>query len=65
MEEWHIKISEDGKQFFFSRYINGIVNEQYAPVSVDKASIYCAAVIHGFQPPRNLIFCSLKFAIRK
>lgn len=55
MEKWEIEISEDKTTFVFTRYIDGKVDEAYSPVKADKAAIYCAAVIHGYEPPRILL----------
>ena len=34
---------------------NEKVIESYAPVSLDKAAVFSASIIHGFQPPRSLV----------
>jgi len=51
-EKWEIDIS--GDSFTFKRVINGRVEESYAAVNTAKAAIYANAIIHGFQPPRDL-----------
>ena len=51
-ESWTIEISEEN--FTFTRQLNGKTQESYAPVTRSKASIYASAIIHGFQPPRDL-----------
>jgi hypothetical protein len=49
------KIDVDGNKVAFARLNNDRVIEAYAPVSLDKASIYAASIIHGYQPPRSLV----------
>lgn len=51
-DKWEIRIDED--KFFFTRFSEAKLHECYAPVSKDKAAVYLAAIIHGFQPPRAL-----------
>lgn len=52
IERWIIDIREDG--FMFKREIYGRTEESYAPVSREKAAIFAAAIIQGFEPPRLL-----------
>lgn len=49
------KIDVNGNKVAFARLHNDRVIEAYAPVSLDKASIYAASIIHGYQPPRSLV----------
>ncbi len=51
-EKWVIEIS-DGR-YTFSREVNGVVDEVYAPVCKKKAAVFASAIIQGFQPPRGL-----------
>lgn len=44
----------DGDKVFFTRSSETKPHEAYAAVSRDKAAIYAAAIIHGYQPPRVL-----------
>ncbi len=51
-EVWTISIKEN--LFTFMRKINGELQEAYRPVEQDLAAIYAAAIIQGFEPPRQL-----------
>lgn len=51
-EEWRIKI--ENESFHFVRYVNGKPNESYRHVGAAVASIWAAAIIQGFEPPRHL-----------
>ncbi|KLF03342.1 hypothetical protein YA24_09000 [Klebsiella aerogenes] len=51
-EKWVIEIS--GGRYMFTRELNGVVDETYSPVSKEKAAVFASAIIHGFQPPRDL-----------
>lgn len=51
-ERWVIEIH--GDRFLFSREINGCTEESYGPVNGEKAAVFVAAIIQGFEPPRLL-----------
>jgi hypothetical protein len=51
-EMWTISIKDN--LFTFVRKINGELQESYRPVEQDLAAIYAAAIIQGFEPPRQL-----------
>jgi hypothetical protein len=51
-EEWRIRINHD--RFRFQRYVNGTVDESYREVGSGEATVWAAAIIQGFQPPRRL-----------
>ncbi|EPP7681207.1 hypothetical protein ACUVNT_002932 [Yersinia enterocolitica] len=51
-EVWNIDIN--GDLFTFTRRISGTLNEVYGPVYQDMAAVYAAAIIQGFDPPRQL-----------
>lgn len=48
-------ITIDGNIFGLKRFVKGKLNESYAPVSKEKAAIYLAAIIQGYEPPRSLV----------
>lgn len=50
-EKWEIAIA--GDRVSFRRIHNGVVTESYAPAALDIASLYAAAIIQGFEPPRG------------
>lgn len=43
-----------GKRFYFSRSINGVKQESYAPVDKALASVYAVAYMQGYEPPKRL-----------
>lgn len=49
---WTMDIQRDGVQF--CRTHEGRVVEAYALVDHRKAAVFVAAIINGFQPPRDL-----------
>ena len=51
-DTWLIQVFPTGVHF--SRLHEGRTVESYARVGLDKAAIYAAAVIQGFEPPRDL-----------
>ncbi|HHR5901443.1 TPA: hypothetical protein ACS7XC_002360 [Providencia alcalifaciens] len=56
---WTIEIKND--LFFFKRAINGRIDETYAPVRRDKAAIFAAAIIQGYEPPKLLTLADRGF----
>lgn len=54
-ERWVIEITEG--RYTFLKEINGSVDENYAPVCKAQAAVFAAAIIQGFQPPRDLRSC--------
>lgn len=56
-ERWVIFVDNDS--FLFSREVNGRIDEAYAPVNREKAAVFAAAIIQGFEPPRLLTPMSL------
>lgn len=53
-DSWLIQKTEHDK-YIFIRLINGIINETYASVDKEKAAVFAASVILGFQPPQGLV----------
>ncbi|MGI4936318.1 MAG: hypothetical protein ACRYF5_06170 [Janthinobacterium lividum] len=51
-EEWRIQIT--GDTYRFKRYINGKLDESYRSVDQAEATVWAAAVIQGYEPPRSL-----------
>jgi hypothetical protein len=55
ISSWEVVVYDDCVRF--KRVDNGRTQEGYPPVSVSKAAVYAAAIIHGLQPPRDLRLC--------
>jgi len=55
---WKMEV-ENGR-VNFTRYSSGRPTEAYAPVNLEKAVVYAAAIIAGYDPPRNLKFSDNK-----
>lgn len=53
-EEWRIRRTGDG--FHFSRYIDGLAEASYGCVDGNRAVIYIAAIVHGWEPRRHLSY---------
>ena len=52
-EAWTMRRVEGG-QWALSRYIDGVLNEQYAYVDADRLGIALSAISCGYQPPHFL-----------
>lgn len=55
ISSWQMIVYDDCVSF--KRVDNGRLQEGYPPVSVSKAAVYAAAIVHGLQPPRDLRLC--------
>jgi hypothetical protein len=51
-EEWKVLIK--GGRIFFTRMINGRLEESYRPMNTNEASVAAVSIIQGYQPPRSL-----------
>ena len=58
-ERWVIDFKGDA--FFFTREINNRTEESYAPVSREKAAVFVAAIVQGFEPPRLITLADQGF----
>lgn len=52
---WIIEVNENSARI--TRTEQGKAIESYGAMPIAKASVYVAAIIHGFQPPRSLLSC--------
>ena len=57
MEEalWMLKVNDSGVEL--TRLHEGKPVERYRRVDHSTGAVYAAAIIHGFQPPRDLRHC--------
>ncbi|WP_368750314.1 hypothetical protein [Klebsiella aerogenes] len=58
-EKWTISIL--GDRFTFNREVNGRTEESYAPVNREKATVFVAAIVQGFEPPRLITLADQGF----
>ncbi len=52
---WVIEVNENSARITRTEQGNAI--ESYGAMPIAKASVYVAAIIQGFQPPRSLLSC--------
>ena len=49
---WAIEKKQNGK-IHFAFYKDGNINESYADVPIEYAAVYAAAIVNGFEPPKE------------